>query len=368
MRRRVVVKDKKKAARRIALLIGIPVVAAGIAVCVLLVNRYKAQLCTSSELPVFDPSTAVYNGTGLFYLGDSSLSYRDFSDRGNDYTLSVQGEGATLQASSELAVLYNASGVQIIGLDYPIEFSGSLVTVRCGADCVAGLRQDSESSVSLQVFNKAEQIDQITFSGEYLVDYGFTAPSESIMWTLTEDVSASTPVSTITTYDMDRRATTGVMTQSGQLIEELCFTGSSVFAVGTNHLVRYNSVGNTQAYRVLVYGYKLTDFSSGGDSPAFLFVPRGEETLSTVKLYTLSEGDTADEKVAVVKLPSGVLSAFLSNGRLIAFSADTMYVYNSSGALSASMELDFVADSYKKLSDTYVIATNALGNYLITIR
>ena len=367
MRRRVV-KNKKKTAARLALIIVIPLIIAGAAVAAVWINQYKNTPCVTSELPAFDAKNCVYNGSGLLYLTEGKLIYKDFSDKNNDYSLSVSGEGATLSASTGLSVLHNASAVQIIGLEYPIEFSGSLVAVRCGASYVAGLRQDSASTVSLQIFSKTEQVDQIDFTDEYLIDFGFTAPDENVMWTLTQSVTSSMPVHTLTTYDMDARTTTGVMTQRSQLVEEIRFTDLSVFAVGTNHIIRYNSTGNTQAYRVLVYGYRMLDFSSEGAQPLFLFAPRSEDALSTVKLYSLSEGDTADEKIAVVKLPNGVISAFLSKGRLVAFTADTMYIYSSSGALSSTMELEFAYDSYTKLSDAYVIASNQAGNTLLTIR
>ena len=367
MRKRVV-KNKKKTATRIALLIAAPLLIAGIVVGVTLYKDYQNTPCLTDELPAFNAEDCVYNGSGILYLAEDKLVYSDLSDKKNDYSLSVSGEGATLAASTGLSVLYNASGVQIIGLSYPIEFSGSLMAVRCGASYVAGLRRDSQSKVSLQIFSKTEQVDQIDFSDDYLIDFGFTSPSENTMWTLTQDVTSSVPVHTLTTYDMDARTTTGVMTQRNQLIEEVRFTQNSVFAIGTNHIVRYNSVGNNQAYRVLVYGYRMLDFSSEGEKPMFLFVPRGDEELSTVKLYTLAEADTADEQIASVKLPSGALAAFLSKGRLVALTADAMYIYSANGTLSSTTKLEFTATAYKKLSDTYVLAAGDFGNTLLTIR
>lgn len=368
MRHRLVFKNKKRTMIRLAILLLIPIL---IAVIVLIATKFakrSAVLTELTELPLFDTANFAYSGSGVLYVSADKLCYTDFSDKSKDYSLAVGDTNISLAASRGMSLLYNDSAVQIIGSQKPVEIPGSLISVKCASSYAAALWQDADKNVTLQIFNSDAQVDQIEFKDSFLVDFGFTSVNENVLWALTLDVGSAIPVSTLTTYDMDKNTTTGVMTIQGQLVEHILFSGNSIFTVSTNNLTRYNAVGNTQAYRLLVYGWNMLDYSASATSPVFLFAPRDGKPLSTVKLYTVAEGETADEQVVALQLPMGVLKVFLSNGKLIACSPDTVYIYSSTGVLTSSVPLGIVADDFIKLSDSHVIVKNASGMYLMTLR
>ncbi len=366
MARRLKSKNKKRTGLRITLLL---IIAAAVGAAVFwLCTRNSDPAVEYTELPVSNLDYYAYNGSGILYISGDRLCYTDFASSKNDYSLAISAADARLAVSSGLSVLYNAAAVQIIGSQYPIEFPGTLLSVRCGTSYVAGLMKDDDGSVELQVFSATEQVDLISFTDGYLMDYGFADSNGNVLWTLTANTDGSVPVCTLTTYDMDKRAATGVMTTQGHLVEYVRFDESSIFVIGTNNLIRYDSVTNSESYRLLVYGWELHDFSDNGARPMLLFIRRGaDDPFSTVRLYNVSSADSADETVVTLRLPPAVHSVFLSNGRLIAATQDTLSIYSAGGKLSSTAPLPAATDELIKLSDGHMLARCGDALYLVTI-
>lgn len=224
--------------------------------------------------------------------------------------------------------------------------------------------------MSLQVYDKAgTQTDQMDFPDGELMDFGFAQTQDDTLWTLEMAPAGSLPLSTLTTYNLATNHTTGVMTIQGQLVDQVWFTQNSIFFSCTNNLIRFTRTGNTEAYRLLVYGWELCDVSTAGSTPLFLYRERGATgTSGTVKIYALPEGETASATVSAVQLPAGTLGAFLAGGNLYACTQDTLYVYSSTGKQTNAVALPRTVDRAQRLSETHLLLTGGNGLYVAALR
>lgn len=355
------------------MLVLVPLLIAGAVFGIISLTKKSGTMGAPTELPFTKSDPYVFTGNGFLYMKGTSLYYKDLVDSKKDYSFIVSASDVKLTASLNISALYNSSAVQIVGAPSPIERTGQILNVRCGSKHVVILREDGNGSTSMQIFdtagNQKDEID-IPKGTAYIVDFGFTAAAEDVLWTLTVDTASEIPLSTITTYDLAKGSTTGVLTVHHQLIESLQFTQNSIFAIGTNDLIRYNNA--SEVYRLRVYGWKLLDFSASGASakPLFLFAPRNASSaLSTVKVYSVAEAEVASDQVMTFQLPENTLSAFLAGGNLVACTGNALYTYAMNGSKS-SVELGLTVDGpgAVKLSENRMLLFQGEKLYLASIR
>ncbi|HWS30974.1 MAG TPA: hypothetical protein VN512_12785 [Clostridia bacterium] len=368
-RRRLKAKNKRKTASRLVLMVLAALVLIGAAVGLALALKGNKTLKASEQLPFSAEATRLFTGSGFLYIADGKLNYLDLSDESKNLSLSVSTADVRLAASKSVYALYNSSAVQIVGVNLPIEFSGTVQSVKCGASHVAVYRLDASGNGAIQVFNaKGERTDNdIDLNAVTLINYGFRSGDDDTLWTLTLDTESSTPVQTLTTYDLAKSTTTGVITISGELTETVSFTEQSVFAACTGNLLRFNRTGNAQAYRVIVYGYKLIDASFNGSRPLFLFVPRDGASLSSVMLLGVDEGDVASERRVFLRLPQNALTAAVANGKLLVYCADAVYTYSEKGTLLSTETFETPIEGATKLNDSYMLLKRGSVLYLAPI-
>lgn len=368
-KRRLQAKNKRKTASRLALIALGALVLVGAAIGLVLAFSKSASLSSMEALPFSAEATRLYTGSGFLYLAEGRLNYKDLSDERKNLSLSTtNASDVRLAASKSVYAIYNSSAVQIVGVDFPIEFSGTVQSVKCGVSHVAVYRQDASGNGAIQVYTaKGERTDSIELTGATLVNYGFRSAADDTLWTLTLDTSSATPVQTLTTYDLTKAATTGVITLSGELAENVSFTEKSVFAVCTGNLLRFNRTGNAQAYRVIVYGYAFVDASFTGTRPLFLFVPRESASLSSIMLLAVDEEDVASERRVFLQLPQNALTAVVANGKLLVYCADAVYVYSEKGTLLSSESFETPIEAAVKLDDTHMLLRRGSALYLAPV-
>ena len=105
------------------------------------------------------------------------LTYDDLTNEKYDYSAPVTASGSPvhLSASPTMHVLYNEGGLKIIGAANAAEFTGTLLSAACGNSHVAVLCLDALNKESIQVFSSdAQIIDQLTYSGQFILTNGFT--------------------------------------------------------------------------------------------------------------------------------------------------------------------------------------------------
>ena len=264
-------------------------------------------------------------------------------------------------------MLYHDTAVQIVGSEAPIVVSGKVLGVKCSQAHVAVLREDSAGKTAIVIYDGAgTQTDQMDFDAADLIDFGFSNRQDETLWTLEMDLSASTPVCTITTYNLATKRTTGVINVQNQLTGDVIFTDKSLFLSGTSDLIRYTLAGSSEAYRISVYGWKLAD-SSIGESPILLYKQRGGSN-SILKLYTVPEGDVGSAAISTVHPPEGALAEFLIKGKLMIYTPTAAYTYTAGGKLLAVEELPIKIDGAQKLSESHILLSSGDSLYVSVTR
>ncbi len=356
-KRRYRVNNRGRAVSRILVLVGALVILIGLIFGIVkLIGAAFGKNRGLNELPFSAGANYTYTGAGFLYFDNGRLYYDDISDGSKDTSYKVNTEELKIAASTGISVLYHDTALQIVGAGDSLVFSGKVLGVRCGNEHVAVLREDSAGGTAIVIYDKTgTQVDQMDFDATDLIGFGFSNTSDETMWTLEVDYSTPTPVSTLTTYNLTTRHTTGVMTVQGQLVEDVLFTPSSLFLSATSSLIRGDLAGTSEAYRITIYGWKLMDYSIQDSGPVLLYGQRGVEAQSTLKLYTLSEGTVGSAQIAAVHPPTGYVGAFLMKGRLCVYTPTKLYTYSAKGQLISTEDIGMTITGAEKLSDSHVL-------------
>lgn len=331
----------------------VPLLLAGGVYGVIQLFKGGGHKATLKEAPFSASDIYTYTGTGFLYYKDGKLSFQHDTDKKSNYTLSVSSAATALRlsAGAKLSALYNDTSVLITGADAPITLNGTVQKVICGSDHLAVFVL-GDAGGSLQVFDaKGAQTDSMDFSAGVLLDFGIDTTAAETLWTLTLDNSGSIPVSTITTYNLAQSVTDGLMSVQNELLEDVVFSTSSIFSVGTCHIIRYNRAGNAEVYRELVYGWRVTDYSPASP-PVFLLEERADSGFSRIRLYALQEGELPAERIASVQLPDDALGAHLFNGKLAIFTPARVLFYDAGGTALSSLDFEEPVTAAAKLSES----------------
>lgn len=354
-KKRYVVKQRSRMILRIGILALGALLAIGLVFGLIhLLKSTKKGAKELTELPFTDTANYTYTGSGFLYFQEGKLYYMDIADGRKDTSYKINTDELKLTASPGISVLYHDTAVQIVGSEAPIVVSGKVLGVKCSQAHVAVLREDSAGKTAIVIYDGAgTQTDQMDFDAADLIDFGFSNRQDETLWTLKMDLSASTPVCTITTYNLATKRTTGVINVQNQLTGDVIFTDKSLFLSGTSDLIRYTLAGSSEVYRISVYGWKLAD-SSIGESPILLYKQRGGSN-SILKLYTVPEGDVGSAAISTVHPPEGALAEFLIKGKLMIYTPTAAYTYSAAGKLLSRDDLPIEIDGAKKLSDNHIM-------------
>lgn len=317
---------------------------------VLFANRQETVAMTDTSIPA--ASTYVNTGDGLLYQSEGKIHFYHLTDARKNYTYGIADAAVRMAGSSSITVVYNDTSLQILGRDTPLTFSGTIEEVQCGKGYLAVLvSANGVESVSILTADGVKA-GELTADDQYIVDFGFYQTSDEMLWLETLNIAAGSPTTTIMTYDIAKKMTTGRMQVQNQLLDELYITSDSLFAAGTNQIIRYTH-DNKEVYRQMVYGYRVIDYTDAG-TPTFLMTPRGGD-MHSVKLITLNESDTSGLVETYLQLPTEGVAAFLMNGKLVVVSRENVFTYTLKGKLSATAVLELPADSAVKLSESVLL-------------
>lgn len=370
-RRRFVARNRRATIIRLALLLAGAVLLAGLVYGGVRLIKSGGKKTVKGQLLPFSPDiTYTYTGSGFLYYQDGKLYYKDDTDKKNDYSIAASSASAELKlsAGSGLSALYNDSSVLITGTEKPLSFTGTVKRVLCGKNNIA-VYVESEDGDSLNIFTATgEARDVLDFSTASLIDFGVDASSEDTLWTLTLSVVGGEPISTVTTYNLAQGTTNGLMNVHGELVEGACFTEKSIFISGTNHLIRYERSGNTEAYRLLIYGWQVVDHSSSASGPVFLLHSRAEDGFDNLRIYAVQETEAPAQSISNVQLPASTLCAKLFGGQLAVFTAEKLYLYDKSGKLVSEQSWEEPIVSAEKLSASKALVSTENALYAVNIK
>lgn len=369
-KRKFVVKNRKYTIRRIFLLVLAALLVAGMVIAAVFIMRGCSMSLTSRELP-FDSSCLYgYAGDGILYVKNSQLCFMSFSNEDANFSRALDGVPTNLCGTSGIKVIYSDGAMQILDAPFNNEMNGQIVQVRCGDSHAAVCKRNADGRYELRLYDAAgQQVYQQDYAEGELCDFGFSDADGNILWTCRTSVESGTPVSTISTYDMNRMSTTGVISVQGQLVERVFFTDSGVFIIGTESVIRCNS-DNKEQYRVQIYGYRVDDIARVGTQVVLMLVPRDGSAgeYASVRLLTLKEKSVADESASTVRLPDRTVGCCLSLGRLLAFTSDTIYIYNTDGSVDEMRSAAAGITSVTKLDEAHIMIERSGGLALVTFK
>ena len=356
-------KKKKKNNTLIFSVITLGVLGIGLVIFQFIFNKQAATV-SMDITPISTTSTYISTGDGLLYQTDGQIHFYHLTDSKKNYTYGMGASNVRMSGSEDMTVVFNESQLQVVGEQTPLTFTGTVEEVECGTNYLAVLRRAEDGSESLSIITKSgEQVEELPFADQCIVDFGFYKTQNEMLWIETLNVSTGTPMTTISTYDLVKNEVSGMIHVQNQLVNDVFITPNSMFVVCTNQIIRYIHAGNKEIYRTTIYGYEVLDFSYASGTPTFLLTTRGGD-FHTVRILTLAEEDAPAPVETTLQLPAEGVSAFIMGGRLIVASREQMFTYTLKGKLSATATFEQPIDTAIKLTDAKLLLSSNGMYYL----
>ena len=358
-------KKKKKKKNRTLLFSLVTLGVLGIALVIFqAVFNKQAETVSMDITPISSSSTYINTGDGILYQTDGQIHFYHLTDSKKNYTYGMGASNIRMSGSESMTVVFNEAQLQVVGEKTPITFTGSVEEVECGTGYLAVLQKTEDGAESLLVITRGgEQIDDLPFADQCIVDFGFYTTQNEMLWIETINVSSGTPMTTISTYDLSKKEVTGLIHVQNQLVNDIFITPKSMFVVCTNQIIRYIHEGNKEIYRTVIYGYEALDFSYASGTPTFLLTTRGGD-FHTVRILTLAE-DTAPASVeTTLQLPTEGVSAFIMSNKIAVASREQLFTYTLKGKLSTTATFEQPIDQATKLNDTKLLLSSNGMYYL----
>lgn len=373
-RRKLIVRDRKKTAFRIAIAAVSLIALLGAAVLTFFIVRSCGVRMTLRELPLVSSDLLGGTGDGLLYVRGDRLNFLSFKDEDENFTKTLTGASAPkgVTGTEGVKIVWSEDAVQAVGGSFDMNPEGVVRAVRCGASHAAVCARRPNGDEQILVYTSVGQlIKTFDFPKGTLVDFGFSEASDRTLWTMRLDTESGSPRTTVSTFDLVRMSSTGVISVSGQLIERVFFTSSSMYLAGTDSLIRCSASANREIYRVQLYGYRVEDISLAGDQPLLMLVPRGADPASparSVRLLSVAQKDVADATVYNVTLPEGVIGCSLQSGSLAVTTPASVTLYSPKGLVIETQSLgETPALSAQKLDERHILLERSGDFVLLTV-
>lgn len=356
---------KKKKKNRTLLFSLITLGVLGIALVIFQAVFNKQAETVSMEItPISTTSTYINTGDGILYQTDGQIHFYHLTDSKKNYTYGMGASNIRMSGSESMTVVFNEAQLQVVGEKTPITFTGSVEEVECGKGYLAVLQKAEDGTESLLVITRSgEQVADLTFADQCIVDFGFYTTQNEMLWIETLNVSAGTPMTTISTYDLNKKEVTGLIHVQNQLVNDIFITPNSMFVVCTNQIIRYTHEGNKEIYRTMIYGYEALDFSFASGTPTFLLTTRGGD-FHTVRILTLAEDAAPAPVETTLQLPTEGVSAFIMGNQIAVASREQLFTYSLKGKLGTTATFEQPIDQAAKLNDSKLLLSSNGMYYL----
>ena len=357
---------KKKKRKNSTLLFSVITLAVlGIALVVFQFIFNKQEETVSMDItPISTASTYINTGDGILYQTDGQIHFYNLTDSKKNYTYGMGASNIRMSGSETMTVVFNTAQLQVVGEKTPLTFTGEIQEVECGTDHLAVLRKAEDGQESVLVLNRdGEQIQELPFSDQSIIDFGFYTTANEMLWIETLNVTTGSPMTTISTYDLNKQEVTGLIHVQNQLVNDIYITSKSMFVVCTNQIIRYIHEGNKEIYRTTIYGYEPVDFSNASGTPTFLLTPRGGD-FHTVRILTLVEDSAPEPVETTLQLPTEGVSTFIMGSKLVVASREQLFTYSLKGKLTATATFEQPIDSAVKLTDSKLLLSSNGMYYL----
>lgn len=367
-RKRYVVENKAKLAGGIALLLLALLLLIGAVVGIVFLFKSCGVATSRRSLPFNSSQKNAYTGDGFIYIEGNELRFFSLEDEDDNYSVNISIPDSDLIGTPSIKVVYKKRAIRILGTQFDNEANGDIIKICCGKGFTAFYRVGDDGVHSIRVFDSAgSQCYQKDFSDTVLLNFGFESMESSVLW-ISELVSAGdTVTSSITTYDLNRKSITGVISVQGQISGDVFISEKSIFVMCTDNIIRFERETNKEAYRILTYGYECESASFKGSRGLFV-LKRLEGKTNSIRLLSLGESAVANERASIIMLDGEVLEYASMRGRFVAVMSDKLCVYDEEGKLVKSMAFERPITSAKKLDERNIYVTRGDEALIFTVK
>ena len=313
---------------------------------------------------------------------DNLLSYRageylfTYDGEKNIFTFYPVNGIQGYDASPSMTIVYAGAAFKIQGNKETLALSdGTILDVRAGINHAALLfMSPSGDNRILLLDRRMNAVNTLNYNDSEVVAFGLLdGGSKEYLWVSTTDVRQFSEESIVRIYDCD----TGAMIHYSsafynQSIYKAYLSGSCLFLVGTQSIVRYDRDGDgfsAERDRIRVYGSTVTDFAPAGESAYFIALPDTAEGAGNnlVRLITVSQTDDLWSTVMQKYLPAPVVGAFVHKGSLCVFTQDHFLQYSFAGKKLLDLEQDNVPTAVYECGDAAFLVFTGSACYRATL-
>ena len=320
------------------------------------------------SLPFRGDRDYCYTGDGFLYLDGRVLHFYSLNDENSGFSLPVESTASGVIGTDKLKVVYSNSSLQVINTPFDNAITGSLKKIACGSKYVGVYTENDDGTYSLRVFNSAgNQCYRTEYTDTMLLDFGFEGGDSSVLWMSELVLTGNAVTTTVTTYDLNRESITGVISIQGQTVKRIFMTKKSIFAFGTDSVIRFDRTTNEESYRIQCRGYDCVSSSVSGGR-LYLLLERTAAEDMPLSVLSLREDASADESVTAVTDVAGSLGCFLLNGKAVVVRQDAITVYGLKGDKERSIPIEGGATGCAKLDEESLLILNASEATLYTVK
>lgn len=319
----------------------------------------------SQNVTPFGSSVIFYDGTTLHCVAATG---------GNEWSYQI-GTNADYDATDNRIVAWSGNDLYIINnrgrLVYNNKMSDTIQFASAGESYVAVFVGEQDSGVVTVIDSNGQIVDNITVSGQTLLDVGFfksttssSAQETELMWMLGLNTTGTVISTELQTFQPGKLSTG--KSSLGEHIAYMVYAVDGVLnVVDTRQITHYNYRVIEQSAATLIYGYTMQDVRQVGQTTYQLLVPAQERSEGTSITSVRLMYGSVDR---VLHLPGECLYAALGTRSVYGFSQSAVYVcrYGETAFTAYSMPVNVTA-VLGLISDNRVVVASGSDIYVVEL-
>lgn len=290
---------------------------------------------------------------GSGYIASDGIRIRCYNERGEmQWDDGAFSQKCEFTCSSTMVALWRENNLRLLDASGVMKYNktqaSTIELVRCGTQNAGIYMPGTEKELLVVNRDTGNVIDEISLSGETVLDFGFYTDQDSL-WVLMLDSSGAMPITYLSLYKP------GISHMGycrfDQVVYKVIPYQGSLYAIGSRDLSVINANGELQTNTVLVHGWQYLDHVEAKENCIFLFGLTGEIGGNPTRLKMV-QGDTSTE----MHIPSGSLMAMITNKAVYGISSASVQAIPLDGSANQSYALPFEAEAAAgKLSQNRVL-------------
>ena len=319
----------------------------------------------SQNVTPFGSSVIFYDGTTLHCVAATG---------GNEWSYQI-GTNADYDATDNRIVAWSGNDLYIINnrgrLVYNNKMSDTIQFASAGESYVAVFVGEQDSGVVTVIDSNGQIVDNITVSGQTLLDVGFfksttssSAQETELMWMLGLNTTGTVISTELQTFQPGKLSTG--KSSLGEHIAYMVYDVDGVLnVVDTRQITHYNYRVIEQEAATLIYGYTMQDVRRVGQTTYQLLVTAQERSEGTSITSVRLMYGSVDR---VLHLPGECLYAALGTRSVYGFSQSAVYVcrYGETAFTAYSMPVNVTA-VLGLISDNRVVVASGSDIYVVEL-